>query len=104
MSARDVLEVMALALFDDHAERMGFGYRSQHLDAKGREIAIATWKPRLIVAIRALPAGWVVAKVPSEMQLSLRPMTTPEWEEENIRVESYNAALAAIRASAVEVG
>jgi hypothetical protein len=54
---------------------------------------------RARAAIRALPAGWVVAKVPEG-----EPFNYAMGVYANERRVGHNAALAAVRASAVEVG
>lgn len=50
-------------------------------------------------AIRALPPGWVVANVPGDEPIC----GSKDSAEQMLRAEGYNDALAAVRASAVEV-
>jgi hypothetical protein len=89
-TADDVVEAMARGM----AEAFG-AVRWSNLSTAAQ----GHYLTRARAAIRALPAGWVVAKVPEG-----EPFNYAMGVYANERRVGHNAALAAVRASAVEVG
>lgn len=89
MTADEVLEAMARAAAEA-AHRMPWS----NIPAMGQE----QWLDCIRAAIRALPPGWVVAKV-SEDAVCTEGSSEIEWAW----VSGANHAYAAVRASAVEV-
>lgn len=84
MTPDDVVEAMARGMYESAGIRDPWDKASRR--------AKAVWFIYARAAIRALPAGWVVAKVPER------------YPAGSNYADGHNAAIAAFRASAVEVG
>lgn len=100
-TADEVLEAMARAT---HNANCG-GFRPwddlARASAEGNTLAAVVMEEQrdaIRAAIRALPPGWVVAQVPERM-----PFYHDDTDARVFEKRGHNAALAAVRASAVEV-
>lgn len=100
MTADEVLEAMARASFMRGWATDPNGMSADEVFALRKKTDREVWKMHIAntrAAIRALPQGWVVAQVPAPIDLRLYKTAA------HPRLKGYNSALAAVRASAVEV-
>lgn len=102
----DVVEAMARGIHDANPGLHELWANIVAAEALGNRLAERTAALRRAearAAIRALPAGWVVAQVPGDAPYIHTGRDERTTEYANGHYDGWDACLAAVRASAVEV-